>query len=353
MTRKTIIAFAMLAFMTLFVRAASADSITLRPGAAVPADRPVTLGDVAMLVGDHAQSHAEMIVVPNAIDTANGQVWIEITLQDLRKAMKDAGVNPGPIAMSGSRCVVRLLGAAEPIVAAATAVEEEPHTSLVVLDEGPATVRLRVAQALARLYSVQLDDLRLLFDERDNEFLNQPVLGRRVVVVTGTSANSSRQAINVRIYTGESIDQARAFGVSIEIRCDTVVVTRDVARKDPVPADAVSLQRRWVEGGGAALVPDITDAIGHVARTDLKAGTVLRSNQLESPILVQRGTLVRVQCLSGGIAMQMQARARESGKKGEIIEVRRDGSVRSFMARIDGENSVVLELDGTPIADNN
>ncbi|MCA9305795.1 MAG: flagellar basal body P-ring formation chaperone FlgA [Phycisphaerales bacterium] len=352
MTHRTIISLLTLALMSMLARPAHADSITLRPGAAVPADRPVTVGDVAMLVGEHAQSHAAVVVVPHAGKAALGRVWIEVSLKDLRNALQDAGVNPAPIAMSGSSCVVRLLGSAEPMLNNSSDAPET-NEARVVLDEGPATIRLRVAQALSRLYGVPLDDLRLLFDERDNEFLDQLELGRRVVVMTGTSANSARQGVNVRIYTGESVDQACALGVSVELRRDTIVVANDVARKAAITPSDVSVRRMWVEGGGAALLTDVSDAIGAVARTDLKAGTIIRANQLESPILVRRGALVRVQCLSGGIALQMQARARGSGKKGEVIEVRREGSANSFMARIDGNNSVVLELGGTPVASDN
>lgn len=325
------------------------DSITLRSGATVAADAPITLGDVAMMVGDSALAHAGVVIHDQASDPALGKVWVEVTLQDVRDAMRDAGVTPGPIAMSGSKCTVRLVGlqAIEAGVAENPRREREPET---VETDGPPTVRLRIAQTLAKLYGVEVSDLRLLFDEHAAEFLDQLEHRRRISVMTGTSASGGTRSVLVRVFAGESLVESRSVGVTIMVRREVVVAERDIARRTGVASEAVGVKMMWVDGGGAALVTRAEDAVGTLARTDIKAGEMLRANMLEPAVLVKRGSLVRVYCMSGGIAMELQARARASGKKGDVIEVRREGSVRSFMARVTDENTVVVDLDGAGLA---
>lgn len=349
MNARSVILLAVFILGVLGARA-DADSITLRTGATVRAGGSVTIGDVALLVGDGALAHAGVVVRTDALQAAGGRAWLEVTLGDIREALRDAGVKLGPVALSGSRCVVRLIDA--PLGTPERIEAEEPETPCaeVVEASGPPTVRLRIAQALARLYGVELVDMRLRFDDADRAFLDQLEHGRRIVVVTGTSAGSARQVVSVRVFAGEAITEARSVTVSIEVRREVLVVAGDIPRRSHVSADSIRVERMWVEAGGAALITDPADAVGGVARSDLTTGTVLRANQLDAAVLVERGELVRVHCLSGGIAMTMQARARQAGKKGDVIEVRREGADRSFMARVDAAGSVVIDLDGAPLA---
>ncbi len=344
MTTPARIITALLLTLAVLASNARADSITLRPGATIPAGSPVTLADVAMLTGDGALAHAGVVILDNATDAANGRIWIEVTLDDVRAALRRAGIKLGPVALSGSKSILRLTGIAPETPAPQAAPEPEP-TGIVVTPDGPATVRLRIAEALARLYAAEPADLRLLFDPRDDEFLDQLEHGRRIAVMTPTSAASSRMVVNVRIYTGDSMTDARSVTISLEIRRDVLILTSDVPRRTALTADAVRVAPMWVQAGGDALITDPAEAAGAIARSDLKAGAILRAESVEPAILVERGALVRVHCLSGGIALQMQARALKAGRKGDLIEVRRDGSKRNFTARVDGANRVIVDID--------
>ena len=96
---------------------------------------------------------------------------------------------------------------------------------------------------------------------------------------------------------------------------------------------------------GPAPVESIEEATGSVVRRRLAAGTMLRVNELESPVLIERGDLITIHCISGGIVVKTKARARTAGRDGEMIELMMDGSRKSFRARVVGPGRAVMNLD--------
>jgi len=335
MTRLAAIVFALLVGLT-----ARAGEIALRPSARLTPGAPVTLGDVATLTGDDAAALA-----PTALDVRRGSDGAaEITVEDVRAALDAAGVNWGRLTLRGSVCAVR---AAEPTPATPDAprrARSRDEPAAVDL-AGPPTVRTRLARLVARLYGVTPDNLRLRFDERDAEFLSTPESGRRIEIQPAATPNASRFSAVVWLYAGDELLGSRSVRVDVRVRRPVVVLTRALDRGDAVTPDAVRSETLWVEPAGSAMVGAVEDAVGAVARKRLDAGAILRAEALEPPIVVRRGELVTVHCVSGGVVVKAKARAARDGRAGERLELRMDGSKKTFVARVVAPGRAVVNLD--------
>src|SRR5262249_9144004 len=155
--------------------------IELRPAAAVAAGKPLKLGDIATVSGDDAESLGAAVVSADPGQQAGAGGAFEIDVEDVRKALNEAKVRWGRTTLRGSRCSVVLTGAGGSGDKKVEA-REAPNQPTPVSLDGPATVRTEVIRALGRLYNVGAGDMRLLFEEKDNDLLGTATAGRRVDV---------------------------------------------------------------------------------------------------------------------------------------------------------------------------
>jgi flagella basal body P-ring formation protein FlgA len=329
--------------------AAGADQVRLRASASV-APGPVRLADIAALEGPAAERLAEVTIEPDARSAGGERRVFEIDLAQVRAALDREGVHWGRVALSGASCIVRVVGdlPAPDDADAADAPERAPEP--VTLD-GPPTVRTRISALLLNLFDVEAQDLRLLFDDRDAAFLATPEWGRRIDLQPNSTGASGRQSITVRLFEGERLLETRTVRVDARIRTSVVRLAAGVARGDAVGANQVALQELWLDPASESPVERIEDAVGMLARTRLDAGDVLRTGDIEAPLLVRRGDRVTVHCMSGGVALRVMARAEADGRMGELVECRIDGRRRAFQARVTDRGVVVMNLDARATED--
>jgi len=294
--------------LTLLLAAgATADRIAMKPSAVVSGDGAITLRDVADLAGDEAEALADAVIIEDFTRRAGGRAWVEITINDLREALEGRRVNWGRLSLQGGTCSIRLAGA--PVRQAPddapARVERVPETVDV---NGPATVRTRIVALLLRLYDAPPDDLRVLFSEDDEAFLNMPEHGRRIEVQPAATASSSRFAVVVWVYDGDHLVESRTLRIDLQVRRRALVLASELERGATIRESHLRAETMWLEPTGPALLRNEESAIGSVARRRLTAGTVLRVDHLESPVVVRRGELVTIHCISGGVVVKTRAR---------------------------------------------
>ncbi|MGD9692851.1 MAG: flagellar basal body P-ring formation chaperone FlgA [Phycisphaerales bacterium] len=315
------------------------DTVTLRTSATVRGN-VVRLSDVAALEGPEAERLADVVLVEDIGTASRVDGVARVDVRAVRKALDAGGAKWGRLALQGSVCEIRASGAGE----SGAASPGEPSSKEGLAEASRGNVRGAVEEMLARVYGVEREQLRVTYDVRDWGFLAREVWGKRVEAQPGGSATGTKQPVRVWVYDGDRVALEGQVTASVEVRKRVAVLTRGLRRGDLISEGDVTLEEMWVEGAGAPA--DVTEVVGREARTRLSAGSVVRSVDVEAAQVIRRGDLVTVHCVSGGVVVKAPARALADAREGEMVELRMDGSKRSFMARASGSGRAVLEVGG-------
>src|SRR5262249_12644083 len=141
----------------------------------------------------------------------------DIDVKTVRSVL-DAGkvVRWGRTTLRGSSCTVSIVGGEAPKAKVKREESGEKARPSPVRLDGPETVRTHVVRALLQMYGVEIDDLRVLFDDRDKELLDEAVNGRRVdIQPTNAAAASSRVGLRTYIFNGDRLVGQRTISVEV------------------------------------------------------------------------------------------------------------------------------------------
>ena len=246
----------------------------------------------------------------------------------------------GAVALrGGQQCEIRVGGA--PPTPAAVAPRRAPADAPAPAPVSGERVQHRVLETLSGLFGVSQDDLRVTFDEASRDLLSTQVLSRRVDVQA--TAASSRLMVRVWVYDGDRLIVQGVVRADVRIRVEAVVLRAAISRGDRITQEHITREILWMEPTGAPPVRDPATALGAVAKTRLDAGTVLRVDHIEAPIVIKRGDLVSVHALAGGMTVRTRARALADAREGELVELSRARDRKPFVARASGPGIAVLE----------
>ncbi len=325
----------------VFPAGASAQtSIELRSSVMLKTGSPVTLGDIADVDGEDAETVAAIVIEADP----RAQTF-DIDVKAVRSAL-DAGkvVRWGRTTLRGSTCSVTLRGPEPAERKKAEVSKDIPRPSAVKLG-GPETVRTHVVRALARLYGVTPDELRLLFEDRDKELLDTPTSGQRVDVQPTNSAGTSRVGLRTYVFAGDRLAMQRTISVEALVRRTVLTAIAPIARGQEITSADFTASEQW-HAPSAATPCTPEQAVGAVTRARIGAGQIIALANIEAPVVVKKGDIVEIHCLSGAIHLKAtRARALAPGRDGELVAFQLEGSKRSFKARMSGRGSAVLVLD--------
>lgn len=321
---------------------AQTTTVTLRTAASVAEGEPVLLADVAALDGPLSDELGRAVL----LDTAGGHGgWTEIDISQVRAALDELGVNWGRIVLRGSRCALRT-GRIEPVSRGSESGETDAGTGSLA---APGTVGAAVLARLSALYAVPSADLRARFRGEDRSLLLMQTAGRRVEVQVSATDGSSRVPARIYVYTGDRLLASGSVSVEVQIRREVVVATQTIERNAVIEQDSVARERRWLSPGGRRPAAP-GQVIGALTRARISAGQVVSADDVEPPVVVRRGELVMVHCLSGSIMVKVKARALHDARDGELVRLqlrsadgrRARGDQRTFTARMNGRGRAVM-----------
>ncbi len=340
-------------------------SVTLRATATIAggavngkaSSRAVTLADVAVIdppTTEEATKIAEIVVIPAAIGTPASA----ITIAQVRAAMDAAKVHWGKTTLRGSSCAMTFSGMETPASRPTTYTTPgraglgQMTPQLVDVGEGgdgPATVRQAVSGRLLDLYNVDAADLRLAFDAADEDFLSQHIwksgVERRVDVQPNGTGGSVRTPVSIAIYEGDRIAATRMIAVQALLNRQVVTARSPIARGQMIGPDLVEVGRQWM-GPNAKPPVGPEAAVGQIAAKAIAAGAVLAAADVTAPIVCKRGDIVWVHALSGSLTVKAKCRAQGQARDGELVQLKMDGSDRTFSARMSGVGRAVMVTDG-------
>lgn len=128
------------------------------------------------------------------------------------------------------------------------------------------------------------------------------------------------------------------------------VLTRPVPRDGVLTAEDIKMERIPVQRMGANIVVQMKDVVGMQTKRALRPGQPLRSTDLNTPTLIEKGALITMTFDAPGIKLSNVGRALEDGGSGDIINVINPRSKQTVMARVISQNQVSVTLANIQIA---
>lgn len=326
---------------------ARADTIRLHDQMAAPGPQ-ITLRDVAELDGRLAEFYADTPVA----DFGEGRHAV-VTLDRVRQILDAQRINWGLVSLSGyASCRVTRLqppapapglegdAAETPSIAVAANVEDE-----VTLDSA-TSLKTLVLDKLSQFAAAPPSELRVAFSERDERALRRSVVGQRFEVEPRSISGIGRVPLTIRRYEGEDVVETIQVTADVEKRCLAVVVKHGVSRGDMFTRDSVEVREVWRRDDRAQPLSDPKLVINQVAAAQLRPGAVVLASHVESPMLVRRGELITVRCITGGLVVRTVGRAAEDGGMDDLIQVRNETTRQNYIATVTGPREASIQLDG-------
>jgi len=310
-----------LAYLFLIpVRVLAQESVLLRSTVRLAAGARVTIGDVAVLKGEQA-ALLEDVVVAGKAGVGGSEVVVDLAAVraavERAAAEKGSKINVGRITFGGSVC--RVMGALE-FEQACTPEKRAGGGGESFVDHAEAvgagqTVRSAIADKVAATAGVSASDVRLAFDARDDNSLNESTVGRTVAITN--TGGGEKLSFGVRLYENDTLVTRVAVRVGVLVRRDVAVARQIVARGDVIGAENIEVQEQWLSLAARAANPK--SAMGATARSRIGVGEVVEPRDIEASVAVKKGDIVSLHCLSGGVEVRTTARALATGKEGESI----------------------------------
>ncbi|GJQ31048.1 MAG: hypothetical protein HBSAPP03_29320 [Phycisphaerae bacterium] len=325
--------FVVLMLATMLVpRQAEGQTVTLRTFAAMADGARLTVGDVADVDGEGAEAVRGVVLPVEAggvIDSATVRAALE----------KTGTVNLGRVRVRGGPCAVRVgttSHADPPRRESPGAAESRTATEV----NTPGAIRALVPARVAEALGVSADDVRVTFEDHDAALLDMPAAGRLVVI--RPAGDGERMPLAVRVYEGERLAASGTVRVGVQVRRMVWRAVGVIPRGQVLSNDQVRREEAWLSPG---VRPAGEGVLGQVVRSRIGAGEVVVEGDVEMPVVVKRGDLLTVDCISGGFVVQTTARALEAGREGQVIEMQALNSKSVIRARVSRAGQAVLVLD--------
>jgi flagella basal body P-ring formation protein FlgA len=355
---------ALIAAALIGVESRAAD-IHLKAQAAVRG-QAVCLGDVAEVHGGPADearriAHIELFGAPPRDQF--------ITAHQVREALLAQGVDLRQHTISGAS-IVELVSAAKAIspgifARRAISSEHSPNNERF----GNPRAGNPVEEAIVRFLKSRVDaelpwqvhvlpDAQIASRSAGIEPSPGPPPGATDVAVTQTHERPQRGTI--RPWLGKQQLMMRwAFAgrrqegpvtVEIKLPATVVVAARDLPRGAILQADDLRTKVASDQDNRTGGLDFSEDAIGQETLRPLRAGQVIEAEGVESPELVRRGEPVSIVVNHGGVRVRTEGRARDSGKRGDVVMVESANRRNAFQAVVTGVNEVKVSAGATVVA---
>ncbi len=172
--------------------------------------------------------------------------------------------------------------------------------------------------------------------------------GRRVGVAGGEApwTGVQRFAVTMPRQPGQEL-----FSVMAEVKPSprAVVAVHPISRGERVRAADVELQRIKAGTPPRPVFQTLDDVIGKETTRNVVPGQVLDEDYVRSPLLVRRGDVVDLYARSGGVQVHTQARAKQEGSHGSLIQVELLSDRRALVARVCGIQEVEILAAGPSV----
>jgi flagella basal body P-ring formation protein FlgA len=311
--------------------------IRLLPAARVSAEQ-VRLSDVATVSGLE-ESVAGLVV----LTLGEGGAVAGLSLDQVQTALRQAGVNPVPIAFGGAAsCAVKRAAEparpSQPVAQAPTeAVPVEPDAVKAPEQAAGRTIRQAILAQLADELGVLPAEIVLTFIPQAEADAGSAA-GGLVGITSGDRSRLGRRRWRVDYTKGGQKFQRYLIG-EVKLRRPAVVAARLLTAGQAITAEDVKLEVRDAAAEDGRMT-DPASVVGQQARRPIAANQTISACDLAAPVLVKRGQTAQVTC--GPV--RLQARALGQGGPGDAVEFENPKSGGKFWAVMIGPALAEVKL---------
>jgi flagella basal body P-ring formation protein FlgA len=274
-----------------------------------------------------------------------------VTLGDLVEGAGPAAATPvfraPPLGKAGTIQAIRIEEAAR--AAGVTGIDLAGLSQVVVTRAGrrlaKSEIEDAVRESLRLRHGMDHPDLSLAFDP-DAAFVVEPEAGTSLKVTELAYDPKTRRVDVTLVVPGSratALKPIRLTGQVLDM-VDVPVLATDLQRGDEVKAADIRMERRpraELPAGGFA---DPAVVAGRAARTALRAGSLLREQDLVRQELVEKNSLVLVVYETPGVSLSMRGKALEGGAMGDVVSVLNIQSKRTVQATVTGRARVTVSF---------
>ena len=328
-----------------------ADAIHIRKSVRLAANNTaVRLGDIATLDGETAIAMSNVVVAQ--LGPADGKP-LELHVDDIRATLDELDVHWGRMELSGGTVIIRKRTTTETgpplamqslqldglrvVHAGNDRVAMEQAADLIGLD----TLRGWLARAIVAELKVSPSDLQLGFDADDQAALS--MRGQFEARPMNNFNLSKRCDFNVRHWSKNTPGKQQVMSVHAKVRTDVASIRSHVKGGQTINQQDLVRSQQWLNPLERSDIATLDQIIGSDADSVLRQDSIVRIRHLKTPIAIQRGDTVSVDCLIGGGVLNTQAVATESAAIGDMIQLRKGRDRETFLARVTGPGAAVLE----------
>ena len=300
-----------------------------------PNGTKVTLGDVCRW-SERDQIAMEPLagLVLTRLGDAPGAPPRRISLEEVRSALRDAGVNVANLQFSGAAmCVVSPEAAIDPTDAPTTQPVAGP---LPMIADAPQTPLkdLLLADLHERL-GMSAQQMQIDFDAKDQQMLAMTTPRNRFDFDGAqTAAGSGKVSWTVQIKTDAGERQAMICARARSWE-DQLVLTRPLSRGQAFLKSDVAPRRALVEQPTTNPLTAADQILGHIAAKKLQTGDVLCADDMQSPPIVTSGQTITVTLNLGAAgAVQTVATALDDGVNGSTVRARNEVSRQIYHVHV-------------------
>jgi flagella basal body P-ring formation protein FlgA len=202
-----------------------------------------------------------------------------------------------------------------------------------------------IREALRSRYGMQQPELSIAF-EAESAYVVEPDATGAPSVTELTYDVRSRRLEATLVVAGSRATALKPIHLSGQVldMVDVPVLTGDIERGEEVKAADIRIERRPRTEVPQSGLADPATVSGRVARIALRAGALLRDQDLVRQDLVEKNSLVLVAYESPGVSLSMRGKALEAGGMGDVINILNIQSKRTVQATVSGRGRVSVNL---------
>ncbi len=143
-----------------------------------------------------------------------------------------------------------------------------------------------------------------------------------------------QHTLPVTVFVGGVTAARLQVSVTLKQRVQTPVLRRDFKRGEVVGQEDVQLADVELASPLSGRVRAIQDVVGKAVTRDVRVGQPLLDRWLEGPVVVERGTRMRVTLIRGALRIETSGVAMQRGRVGEFISIRNPESQSLYDAQV-------------------